>query len=111
MALPFGSTLEEKVYRGLLAIGWRADQIEAQSAFAGGRTKPGGQVIDFILYRPTPLPVYVNGEYWHRDRGEDFIEEMEVADEYGVLPVVIWGDECETWEQQQATLLRKIGRP
>lgn len=103
----FGSKLEARVYRALRRAGW--EQIDMQVPILGGRTVPGGQVIDFVLW-PGPIPVFVNGEYWHRNDEVEFLEMAAVQEVYGREPVVIWGGEAQTDEQALATVLRKVGR-
>lgn len=104
------SSLEVRVYAALLKAGYDRDQIVGQHPIAGGRAVRGGQIIDFVLYTPMPIPIEVNGEYWHRDSGQEFVKNAEIAAIYGREPVVIWGDECKTDEDALATVIRKIGR-
>lgn len=109
MAEP-GSSLEERIYRALLRSGWDEEQIAAQVPIAGGRSIRGGQVLDFVLYTPIPIPIEVNGDYWHRDSGEEFTDLVTIINIYGREPVVIWGDEAKTDDEALAVVVRKIGR-
>lgn len=94
----------------MLAAGWPPDQIESQVPVAGGRSVKGGLVVDFVLYTPLPIPIVVNGEYWHRNDDTELLELIKVQDAYGQEPKVIWGDDAETDEEARATVLRLIGR-
>lgn len=84
-----------------------------QHSVLGGRTRPGGQVIDFWItstYLPTPL--YFNGEGFHNKASE-------ASDEYKLAtlkkrmagrirePAIIWGKDVPTyWSVYPA--LRKV---
>jgi hypothetical protein len=60
------SDLEWRVYRMLLRLGWRSDQIRYQVDILGGR-KPKGQVLDFVVDGGAVFyVVWVNGDYWHK---------------------------------------------
>ncbi len=110
MALPFGSTLEARVYRALLAAGWQPDQIRVQTPVLGGRSQKGGLVVDFILYTPLEIPIVVNGEYWHKNREEELLMEAKLLRVFDQDPIILWGDEAQTDEAALATVIRKIGR-
>jgi len=59
------SDLEERVYTQLKKLGWTDTSIQFQVSILGGR-RPGGQVLDFVLYGPGYVYVLaVNGDYWH----------------------------------------------
>lgn len=107
----FGSSLEDLVYQALLAAGWRPEDIQAQVPINGGRSMPGGQVLDFVVGIASPIPIEVNGEYWHQDEGIEFEASTAVMERYGREPVVIWGDECTDFEAALATVRRKVGVP
>ncbi len=109
-ALPFGSTLEARVYRALLAAGWQPKQIRVQTPVLGGRSVKGGLVVDFILYTPLEIPIVVNGEYWHKNQEEELIMEAKLNQVFQQTPVIIWGDDAQTDEDARAVVIRKIGR-
>ncbi len=111
MARVIGSSLEQRIYNALLAVGWRRDAIEIQTPILGGRSTKGGQVLDFVVYRPTPVPICANGEYFHRDDGVEFIKTAQVMEQYGIMPVIIWGEEAQTPDQAEAVVLARVGRP
>lgn len=105
------TTLEERIYKALRRAGWRAEDIDIQTPILGGRNTRGGQVIDFVLYRPSPLPIEANGNYWHRDAEAEYLATVEAWGEFGVEPVIIWGSEAENDDMALAVVLNRIGRP
>lgn len=105
-----GSSLEAMVYKALLYVGYTEDQIATQVPINGGSRLPGGLIIDFVIYTPVPIPVMVNGEYWHRDEDENFANEAEIMFVFGRPPVTIWGNECQTFDDAVGTVQRKVGQ-
>lgn len=113
-----GSSLEAMVYRALLAAGWKADQIEVQTPVLGGRNpRGGGQIVDFVLYTPYAVPIRVHGDWWHRNKDEDYEKDVKLAEYFAKHPVIIWGHECSRdggntydFDQTRATIIRKVGR-
>ena len=103
------SDIERRAYRAMRKAGWAADDIRSQVNVHGGRSKLGGQVVDFLIVS-IRLPIMVNGEYWHRNGDEQLQAEAAIMEEFGKPPVVLWGDELEDDEQALATVIRKIGR-
>ena len=60
------SDLEWRVYRMLLRLNWKPEQIRFQVDILGGR-KPKGQVLDFVVDGGSVFYViWVNGDYWHK---------------------------------------------
>ena len=103
------SDLERRAYRALRRAGYAVDDIRSQVNIRGGRSKLGGQVIDFFIISIS-LPIMVNGEYWHKYNDEQLQSEADIMEEFGRPPVVLWGDELEDDEEAYATVIRKIGR-
>ena len=67
---PIGSTEEARVAVAL----YRLDiPFQYQVDFFGGRRLRGGMVLDFMAYTPFPVPIMVQGEYWHK--GEQAAED------------------------------------
>ena len=61
-----GSKLEALVASVLDAMRF---EYAYQVPFQGGSRVAGGQTIDFLIYKaPRPVPVYVQGGYWHSAR-------------------------------------------
>lgn len=69
----------------------------------GGRRMPGGQVVDFLVeIPPKPIPLYVQGQYWHRQANEmaDFIKQIKAGMIPGWAdPLLIWEKDCMTVDQ------------
>lgn len=105
----FGSTTEQRVYLALLQLGFSKDSIEAQVDLDGGRSRKGGQVVDFVLRTPMPVPIRVQGTYWHRDSGQEQLEEQAILKEYGAQVVDIWDTQALTVEMAVENLRRLIG--
>ena len=105
------SDLEERVFSAEMRLGWKPSQVALQVPIRGGRNVKGGLIVDQVVYRPHPLPVFINGDYWHRDAGQEVLERAAVWQEFGALPVVIWGHEIPNEEQTLAVVLERIGRP
>ena len=71
-----------------------------------------GQVIDFFAYTvPLPTPIYVQGEYWHRNRGKDEYK-LARAKMYfkgnAADPVELWGMDLQTPEMAYQTVKREL---
>jgi hypothetical protein len=92
----FGSTYEQYFYE---ALNLRKKKFEYQVPFFGGWQR-GGTVVDFIVYNPDPIIVYVDGAQWHTAnktrKFEDALIRAKLADQ-GYLVKVI-GEEAETLE-------------
>jgi very-short-patch-repair endonuclease len=76
----------------------RAHQIpfEFQAPILGGRTAPGGTVVDFILYdRDPPLLLRVMGDYWH-----SMIESMAFDEEQRIALMSMGFPVVDVWERQ-----------
>lgn len=82
--------------------------FDYQWALYGGRLRKGGQIIDFIVYAPFKIPLYVNGEYWHQGQmGAD--DKLKLADAerfFGRPPVILWGKDLQTQEDANAAVAR-----
>lgn len=60
----------------------------------GGRNVRGGLVLDFLVdVPPVWTPLVFNGEWWHRNESQERFNMALLQQEFGVEPVVIWGDE------------------
>ena len=58
-----GSADEMRVARALVKYRLR---FRYQVPIDGGKRYRGGQVLDFLVFNPTPIPVPVHGEHWHK---------------------------------------------
>jgi len=103
-----GSTNEMRLYIALQMAGYK--DIETQVPVRGGRMIKGGQVLDFVLWTPHPIPIALDGTYWHRDSAESFIDSAEIAEEYGRPPVVFYDYDTDTIPHAYAAVLRLLGR-
>ena len=76
----------------------------------GGRSLRGGQVLDFLVYRPFATPLQVFGEYWHTGQlgGDDRLQLALLFQEFKIEPIVIWGEESETVEDAINAVGRKV---
>lgn len=107
-----GSKLEDRIYQVLLSLGYSPMDITTQYEIYGGAYTPGGIIIDFLLWiGGRAIPIQANGEYWHRGIArDDTIMNWKIHNVFGIDPVILWGDKCETVEATKAEILRLIGR-
>jgi hypothetical protein len=79
-----------------------------QLEFFGGRRVPGGFVLDFLIYIPFPLPVPIQGDYWHGKYDRQIVDDIQMGklkDIFRVDPVPLYEHEL----QSQAESDRVIG--
>jgi hypothetical protein len=63
----------------------------------GGRSRRGGQVIDFLVYTPGKYTIVdVRGSYWHTGKHEDSLDMERVARRKGYRLVILWDYDCKT---------------
>jgi hypothetical protein len=105
---PAGSTDELRVSISLDKLGL---EYQYQVPIYGGRMRRGGQVIDFVVFNPFPVPVFVNGEYWHTGQlGEEDKLKLATAQQYyNRIPVVLWGKDLQTQEDTDAIVRQELG--
>ena len=83
-----------------------------QFEVAGGRTKRGGIVLDFlVLTDPLSTPLDLRGDYWHQPK-------QRIEDDLGLAlgmsrgnyaePVIIYGSELQNPEQAYSTVKREL---
>ena len=85
-----------------------------QYSVKGGRSRRGGQIIDFMVYTlPLWTAVYVQGDYWHRSakRNEDLLK----MDELMTLmrgkikrPVELWEYELPDIDKAMEVIRRRV---
>lgn len=77
-----------------------------------GRQRRGGQVVDFLVYTaPMPTPVYIQGEYWHRDRDKDQYKIARARMYFkgnAMPPIEIWGKDLQDPEMAYMTAKREL---
>ena len=107
-----GSSYEANVADALDALGW---DYWYQYPVAGGRERRGGIVLDFLIWtRPAATPVWVNGRYWHARRAEQ--DRLQQAKIKSLLrfsstdPLIMWDEDCETYDAAYNFLVTRIGR-
>lgn len=85
-----------------------------QYPIEGGRRVRGGQVIDFMVYYgPFPIPVLVQGEYWHRTSRsyQDRLNIERIKRHFNnaiAEPVELWERELQSAEMAKETVKRKV---
>ena len=85
-----------------------------QYPIAGGKSRRGGQMLDFMVYtKPLPTPVAIQGRYWHTgSRGQD--TDFGIAKIDRILrgkcrPVVqVWDNELPTPEMALVVVKEKL---
>lgn len=108
------SDLEERTYNQLKRLGWTDPNIQFQVGILGGR-RPGGQVLDFVLYGPGYVYVIaVNGDYWHAVGRKTEITRMNENITRWIMPqarvLSLFNADLLTDEIALATLRRLVGR-
>lgn len=91
-----GSKEEARVSVALDKLGY---EYYYQYQLFGGRNVRGGQVIDFIvLVPPKPIPIYVQGRYWHSNK-------MAPEDQLKIAMVdqIEWLDTPKLWYDDELT--------
>lgn len=86
-----------------------------QFAVAGGRSRPGGQVLDFLVDTPgMKTPLYENGVYWHTGTFDDeqaLYDMKQMLQQMGILakePEIIWDYECQTVDNALGVLRERL---
>ncbi len=81
-----------------------------QVSIDGGRNIRGGQVIDFVVYNPRPIPVFVQGEYWHNEQkqNEDILKQVAAENQFGIKPILLMGEETDTMAKAYQVVKEKI---
>jgi hypothetical protein len=91
---------------GLIVALWNVDvEFRYQIPIQGGSMVRGGQVLDFLLLLPpSPEPLQVFGDYWHRAqmKNEDRFKMAKLKQIYGMEPHILWGSELQTQEEATA---------
>lgn len=108
------SDIEWATYKALLSLGWKSFGFQV-SVFGGRRIK-GGQVLDFVLRRPSgeTIVVDVRGEYFHgntaANKAADRARELQLlAGSSTPRLVIIWEREAHNWQRLRAKLLQEVG--
>lgn len=108
--LSFGSEYEKNVYAALRQLGWPVDAIDYQVPIYGGRGIRGGLVVDFVLYTPSPIPMQVQADWWHRDGTQEVTEQAAILERFRRLPIMLKDVDADTLENALSAVMREIGR-
>jgi hypothetical protein len=75
-------------------------EYDFQVDLFGGKQVRGGKVLDFLVdTKPLPTPLFVNGEYWHRDNQTELLYLVAIRGIKGwAEPVIFWKKDCDTEE-------------
>ena len=78
-------------------------QVSIQGGAMGIR---GGQVLDFLLFTPFPVPAQVFGEYWHKGElnSEERMKLAVIEQVYQHEAYLWWGKDLETDEEALQTV-------
>ena len=71
----------------------------------------GSQVIDFVVYNPNAVAVFIQGEYWHdrKSESEDILKQAAAERYYGRGNVVLlMGEETDTPEKAERTVKERL---
>ena len=110
MDYPGTSTPERWIYRALLELGYRPENIRIQQSVLGGRDRPGGFVSDIIVYKPHACLINPKGFWWHRNDEKEFYDDAVLAGMYPEV-VIIWDYEAPTYEAMREIIRVRVGRP
>lgn len=82
-----------------------------QFALYGGRSVRGGQVVDFVVFNPKAIPVFIQGEYWHNkaSENEDIMKQAAAEEYFKTKPVLLMGEETDTKDKAYQAVIEKIG--
>jgi hypothetical protein len=76
-------------------------RFDYQVWLRGGTLLRGGQILDFLVYIPYPVPLQVFGEYWHHGQmgSEDHFKLAILRQMFNIEPIVLWGRFLQTQEE------------
>lgn len=105
-----GSSYEWRVAKSLWKYGW---EFNYQVPLLQGRRIRGGLVVDFLVHTvPLPTALFVDGEYWHRNKERDRLARLLLVSEMGgtITVETIVGSQITTQEETDQTILDLFGR-
>lgn len=72
-------------------------EYEFQVPLFGGKQMRGGKVLDFLVgTKPLPTPLFVNGDYWHREPQTELLYLVAIRGIKGwAEPVIFWKKDCD----------------
>jgi hypothetical protein len=82
-----------------------------QYSLFGGTAFRGGQVVDFVVYNPNAIPVFIQGEYWHdkKSETEDILKQAAAEAHFKTKPVLLMGEDTDEKDKAYATVRRELG--
>lgn len=94
------SDIEERVARALYKLQL---PFRFQVDYFGGRSLSGGLVLDFLVLTPLPIPILVQGEYWHsgESKARDAYNIARLLDLFKgqiAVPVELFGQDLQSQE-------------
>jgi len=112
MPISFGSKEEERVYISHVKLlkKHRILGFDYQVPILGGRSVRGGFVVDFVARTPFEQPEEVFGNYWHKGelRGIDRLRLAAERQEFGVDPIIYWGNELPDQETTDRVVTKRL---
>ena len=81
-----------------------------QKAIGGGRSRRGGQMLDFVVWSAQTWVLDVRGAYWHTGANDDELSFQRAVREYmsGAKVLVLWDEHCVS-KESVLTFLRQNG--
>jgi len=106
-----GSKEEARV---AVALDYLKFEYKYQYQLFGGRNVRGGQVLDFlVLVAPKPVPLFVNGRYWHGTNQHGKEDELKLAAVEAIqgfdVPLVWWDDELTSVDDAISMARKDLG--
>lgn len=84
-------------------------RYEYQYPISGGRSRRGGQMLDFMLYTPVRWTVLdVRGTYWHTGKYEDDLDLWRVIYGRNWNLVILWDTDCRSVSEVLTFLRQKL---
>jgi len=105
-----GKKATKNEYNVALAMEHEEIGFMFQYWYQGGQQKLGGYVLDFLVFVPTGIPLEVFGEYWHQGSmaSDDRYKLAVLTQAFKREPVIIWGNESDTYELALAAVRKKV---
>jgi hypothetical protein len=95
-------------WRVAVALWHFKKRFEYQIPLFGGRSVRGGQVLDFLVLDPFPMPLQVFGEYWHEGEmnSEERLNISRIENYFKQKMIILWGSQLEN----QTMAINSVGR-
>lgn len=85
-------------------------EYKFQVDILGGHRVRGGFVLDFLVFTPRPVPISVEGSYWHKGSRiqQDQLLFQILRNKYGTIPIVVKSDELDTQENADKWVVENV---